>query len=212
MVSHPSSPATWKKGYFPATFYTPSGCIGKVLPRMLKVPRSNPGCGWAAPIYTMHEALRGYCHKGGGRDQSIGSTVSDAIFRSWLWSTATRSSPLGYFSNYCKQSIINPTFCDSRFSTGRLLAIEDFTFLPLLSCKPSLVSCYMNEGILSGKPPLVSCYMRGGVLSGNPSLVSCYMKGGILSGKLSLVSCYMKVGILSGVVSHPSSTAPFGSI
>ena len=34
----------------------------------------------------------------GGCDQSIGSTVSDAIVRSWLWSTATRSSLLGYFS------------------------------------------------------------------------------------------------------------------
>ena len=35
---------------------------------------------------------------GWGCDQSIGSTVSGAIVRSWLWSTATRSSPLGYFS------------------------------------------------------------------------------------------------------------------
>ena len=33
-----------------------------------------------------------------GCDQSIGSTVSDAIDSSWLWSTATRSSPLDYFS------------------------------------------------------------------------------------------------------------------
>ena len=32
--------------------------------------------------------------------------------------------------NYCKYLIIEPTFCGSRFSTGRLLAIEDFTFLP----------------------------------------------------------------------------------
>ena len=30
--------------------------------------------------------------------------------------------------NYCKSLIIEPTFCGSRFSTGRLLAIEDFTF------------------------------------------------------------------------------------
>ena len=30
--------------------------------------------------------------------------------------------------NYCKWLIIEPTFCGSRFSTGRLLAIEDFTF------------------------------------------------------------------------------------
>ena len=37
-------------------------------------------------------------HEGGGCDQSIGSTVS---VRSWLWSTTT-SSPLCYFSNYCK--------------------------------------------------------------------------------------------------------------
>ena len=33
-----------------------------------------------------------------GCDQSIGSTVSDAIVRSLLWAIATRSSPLGYFS------------------------------------------------------------------------------------------------------------------
>ena len=72
----------------------------------------------------------GTAHEGGGCDQSIGSTVSDAIVRSWLWSTATTSSPLGQFSNYYKQLIIDPTFCGSRFSTGGLLVIEDFTFLP----------------------------------------------------------------------------------
>ena len=36
-------------------------------------------------------------HEGGEWDQSIGSTVSDAMVRSWLWSTATRSSQLGCF-------------------------------------------------------------------------------------------------------------------
>ena len=36
-------------------------------------------------------------HEGGGCDQSIGSIVPDAIVRSWLWSTATESTPLGYF-------------------------------------------------------------------------------------------------------------------
>ena len=30
--------------------------------------------------------------------------------------------------DYCKQQTIDPTFCGSRFSTGRFLAIEDFTF------------------------------------------------------------------------------------
>ena len=40
----------------------------------------------------------GTAHEGERCDQSIGSTVSDAIVRSKLWPTATRSSPLGYFS------------------------------------------------------------------------------------------------------------------
>ena len=44
------------------------------------VARSNPA--EIALIYTMHEALRGTAHEGGGCDQSIGSTVSDAIIRS----------------------------------------------------------------------------------------------------------------------------------
>ena len=39
---------------------------------------------------------------GWGCDQSIGSTVSDAIVSSWLWSTATRSSPFGNFSTLKK--------------------------------------------------------------------------------------------------------------
>ena len=37
----------------------------------------------------------GTTHEGGGYDQSIGPTFSDAIARSWLWSTVTRSSPFG---------------------------------------------------------------------------------------------------------------------
>ena len=60
------------------------------------------------------------------------------------WSTATRSCggtpscscgqlQLGVphwatSVDYCKYLIIDPTFYGSRFSTGRLLAIEDFTF------------------------------------------------------------------------------------
>ena len=36
--------------------------------------------------------------------------------------------------NYCKQLIIEPTFYGSRFSTGRLLAIEDFTIFYKYEC------------------------------------------------------------------------------
>ena len=50
-------------------------------------------------------ALRGCCSmKGGGISESIVYTVSDAIVRSWLWSTATRSRPLGYFGNITASS------------------------------------------------------------------------------------------------------------
>ena len=48
----------------------------------------------------------GTAHEGGECDQSNGSTVSDAIVRSWLLSTATRSSSLGYFSRL-KQVVDN---------------------------------------------------------------------------------------------------------
>ena len=33
---------------------------------------------------------------------------------------------------YCKQLIIDPTFCGSKFSTGRLLAIVDYTFFTFM--------------------------------------------------------------------------------
>ena len=39
-----------------------------------------------------------------GNDQSIGSTVSAVIVRSLLWSTATGSSPFGYFSSITASS------------------------------------------------------------------------------------------------------------
>ena len=74
-------------------YHTLSGRIGKVVASHAAVARSIPA--EVALIYTMHEELRGYCYEGGGCYQSIGSTVSDTIFRSWLWLIATRSTPIG---------------------------------------------------------------------------------------------------------------------
>ena len=74
--------------------YTLSGRIGKVGASHAAVARSISA--EVALIYTMHEA-GGTAHEGGGCDQLIWSTVSDTIIRSWLWLTATGSSPLGYF-------------------------------------------------------------------------------------------------------------------
>ena len=60
------------------------------------VARSIPAK--VALIYTCTRPSGGTAHEGGGCDQSIGSTVSDAIVRIWLWMAATRSSPVGCFS------------------------------------------------------------------------------------------------------------------
>ena len=92
---------------------------------MLNVARLNPGYGWAAPIYTMHEALRGYfpwCMVGGATSQLDLPSVRPLSGPGcgWLqlrvpnWATS-----VDYF---------DPTFCGSGFSTGRHLVIEDFTF------------------------------------------------------------------------------------
>ena len=81
-----------------------------------------------ALFYNMHEALRGYCPWGWGCEESIGSTVSDAIVRSWSWLTATRSSRLGCFSTLLQVVDNWPNSLGSRFSTRRLLDLEDFTF------------------------------------------------------------------------------------
>ena len=98
---------------------------------MLKVARSNPGCGRAAPIYTMHEALRGIAHvsttTGRWCDQSNGSTVSTPLSVAGCGQLQLGVPHWATSVDYSKQLIIDPTFSD-RFSTGRLLSIEDFTF------------------------------------------------------------------------------------
>ena len=88
-------------------YYALSGSTGKVVASHEKVARSSPGLIEAVPIYMYCAlvALRGYCPvKGGGNGQSIGSTVSDSIVHSWLWSTATESCLLGYFGNITTSS------------------------------------------------------------------------------------------------------------
>ena len=108
--------------------HTLSGRIGKVVASHAegcKVARSNPGCGWAAMIYTIHEELRGNCPWGWGSIESTVMTPLSVIGCGRLqlgvphWAASV---------DYCKKLIIDPAFCGSRFSTGRLLALKDFTF------------------------------------------------------------------------------------
>ena len=79
-------------------------CAGHALSgRMGKVVVSHAeGCWvdsqlWLRRFILCTRCSWGIAHVGGGCDQSIGSTVSDAFVCSWLWLTATRSSLLGYF-------------------------------------------------------------------------------------------------------------------
>ena len=66
-------------------------------------------CEASIVIYSSHlhhaSGAQGSCHvKSGGNGQSFGSSVCDSIVRSWLWSTATLRSPLGYFSSITASS------------------------------------------------------------------------------------------------------------
>ena len=83
-------------------YYTLSGRIGKVVASLAEgceVARSNPNPGAELHRFILRTRRSGgTAQKGVGCGQSIGSIVSDAIVNSWLWSTATSSSPLGYFS------------------------------------------------------------------------------------------------------------------
>ena len=97
-------------------------------PRMLKVARSTPGTcctdlycwRWSQGLLLMRVGINGH---------SIRSTISDAIVRSWLWSTATRSCPLCYFSSITATSwyLTRLTCSGSRFSSEGLLAKWDLT-------------------------------------------------------------------------------------
>ena len=114
---------------------TLSGRTGVRWPGIPKVARSRfTECSKSCDLQpALHLAIRGA--QGGTDMYIVGSATSQFDLPSLTplsiagcgrlqlgaphWATSV---------NYCKQLIIDPTFCGSRFSTGRLLAIEDFTF------------------------------------------------------------------------------------
>ena len=94
---------------------------------ILKYQHSIPGSG-CTDLYCASGALEILLCKGWGVTESQLDLPFDFIVRSWLWSTATRSSPLPT-SVVWVQAVDNySTNCGSRFSTDGLMAIEDFTF------------------------------------------------------------------------------------
>ena len=86
------------------------GVTGKVR----RLPRTRKDARFPAVSH------RGLLPSTGVNGQAIGSTVSDAIVSSWLWSTATKSRPIGYFSSVIAstQLIIDPTQSEEDFSLG----------------------------------------------------------------------------------------------
>ena len=66
--------------------------------KLVKKKMNQPDSTSPTPMPGAVEDL-GTAHAGGGCDMSIGSTVSDAIVHSWLWTTATKSYPL---VNFCR--------------------------------------------------------------------------------------------------------------
>ena len=89
---------------FPHPFHTLSGRTGSALVwhtrgRVLESRLVQHLLRFVSRVSTMqYVELMEYCPWGWVCDQSIGSNSHDAILRSWLWSTATGSSPFGYFS------------------------------------------------------------------------------------------------------------------
>ena len=76
--------------------------MAKVVASHAKVARSIPAVTELHRFILCTRRSGGTAHEGGGCDQSIGSTVSDAIVRCWFLSTETRRSPFGYFSRLLK--------------------------------------------------------------------------------------------------------------
>ena len=81
-----------------AKSHTLCGRIGKVVASYAE--RCKVDCRHRLHRFIMcTRRSRGTAHEGEVNGQSIGSIISDAIVRRWLWSTATRSCPLDYFSS-----------------------------------------------------------------------------------------------------------------
>ena len=86
----------------------------------------------------------------GSNDQLIRPSITDAIVSSWLWSTATLSYPLGYFScitSNCCSNALQPQMLVSDSPLGapdlRILYLY-FTFFMLIwlwsKCKPNSIT------------------------------------------------------------------------
>ena len=110
-----------------SVLHTLSGRIGKVVASHAAVARSIPA--EVALIYTIPRGAQVVL------PMRVGCATSQLDIPSLtpLFVAGCGWLQLGVLHwaasvHYCKYLIIDPTFCGSRFSTGRLLSIEDFTF------------------------------------------------------------------------------------
>ena len=76
----------------------------------------------------MHEALRGTAHEGEGSTSQLDLPSLTPLSVSGCGRLQLGVPRWATSADHCKLLIIDPTFCGSIFSTGRLMAREDFTF------------------------------------------------------------------------------------
>ena len=76
----------------------------------------------------MDEAHRGTAHEGGGTTSQLDQPSLTPLSVAGCGRRQLGVSHWASSVYYCKKFIIDPAFCGSRFSTGRLLAIEDYIF------------------------------------------------------------------------------------
>ena len=115
-------------------------CVAAQVVRLPGIPMdacSSPGCRSKScdllPAFTAcnTRSSGGTAHEGGGATSKLDLPSLTPLSVACRGRLQLKAPHWATSVDYCKKLIIDPIFCSSIFSTGRLLAIDDFTFLTL---------------------------------------------------------------------------------
>ena len=98
---------------------------------MLKVARLQDGIKAVAELHKFilrTRRPRSTTHEGGGSTSQLDLPSLTPLSVAGCGRLQLGATSFGYFSRLLYQLIIDPKFCGSRCSTGRLMVMEDFTF------------------------------------------------------------------------------------
>ena len=100
-----------------------------------KAARSNPCCAWLSctDLYYARGAQGPLPKRAGGATSQLDLPSVTPLSVAGCGRLQLGVPHWATSVDYCKWLIIDLTFCGSRFSAGRLLAIEDFTFYNIIS-------------------------------------------------------------------------------